>query len=201
MLKEYVFIGRGGQGLYTAVELLSKALVLEGYYAHAIPFFGAERRGAMTFSYLRVDTSKIARHDRVRNPNGILIGDSSEEVIEALKSYTPKPNAIVVLNLDRAKIEAIINALPSYGSLSFYGLHANKIALEEGLFVSGWPVIGTAFSGAFSKIFGMPSLAGLISVLGSVFQIASELLERNIKVVKRAYEETRAIRYELQRAR
>jgi len=46
--------GRGGQGAVTSAELLAMAAIIEGKYAVAIPYFGAERRGAPVIAYNRI---------------------------------------------------------------------------------------------------------------------------------------------------
>ena len=62
MLVELRFHGRGGQGAVTAANILASAAVLEGLYAQAFPYFGAERRGAPVEAYARISDRPIERH-------------------------------------------------------------------------------------------------------------------------------------------
>jgi pyruvate ferredoxin oxidoreductase gamma subunit len=61
-MHETVWLGRGGQGAFTAARLLGVAAMLSGKQAMAMPSFGPERRGAPVFAYTRIDASKV--HDR-----------------------------------------------------------------------------------------------------------------------------------------
>ena len=47
------FHGRGGQGMKTASRILGSAFFLEGYEVQDAPRYGAERRGAPIFAYVR----------------------------------------------------------------------------------------------------------------------------------------------------
>ena len=61
-MHETVWLGRGGQGAFTAARLLGIAAMLSGKQAMAMPSFGPERRGAPVFAYTRIDDAKV--HDR-----------------------------------------------------------------------------------------------------------------------------------------
>jgi len=65
---EVRFHGRGGQGARMAAEALADAAFLEGNYAVAFPFFGAERRGAPVVAFTRVDQKKYASGHKFMNP-------------------------------------------------------------------------------------------------------------------------------------
>jgi len=43
---EFRWHGRGGQGAWTASELLARAAIAEGKYIQSFPEFGPERMGA-----------------------------------------------------------------------------------------------------------------------------------------------------------
>lgn len=186
MLLEFALLGRGGQGLYTTLELLSHALSLEGYMVHAMPFFGAERRGAPIAAYLRVSDRKILRHDFVSEADGILLGDASEEVTSAFRGISTKPAGKVIVNSSRA------GRLPAPWSTASetFELRADDLAVSEGLVISGWPVIGPALAGAFSRVFGMPSLESLKAAASKVFDNAN-LLKKSIALLVRGYNEVR----------
>lgn len=60
---EILWLGRGGQGAFTAARLLGLAAVrFAGLQAMAFPAFGPERRGAPVYAYTRISTRPI--HDR-----------------------------------------------------------------------------------------------------------------------------------------
>ena len=47
------FHGRGGQGMKTASRILGTAFFIQGYEVQDAPRYGAERRGAPIFAYVR----------------------------------------------------------------------------------------------------------------------------------------------------
>jgi pyruvate ferredoxin oxidoreductase gamma subunit len=65
------FLGRGGQGVVTAAELLAAAAFSEGKHAQAFPSFGSERLGAPVMSFCRIDDKPIRTHE----PDVLIIQD------------------------------------------------------------------------------------------------------------------------------
>ena len=53
------FHGRGGQGMKTASRILGSAFFQEGYEVQDAPRYGAERRGAPIFAYVRAARTRI----------------------------------------------------------------------------------------------------------------------------------------------
>ncbi|MDP7975640.1 MAG: 2-oxoacid:acceptor oxidoreductase family protein [Thermoprotei archaeon] len=53
------FFGRGGQGIKTAARVLGRALFIHGYNVQDFPLYGAERRGAPVYSYVRASALDI----------------------------------------------------------------------------------------------------------------------------------------------
>ena len=58
-IHEVRLVGRGGQGVVTAGDLLGSAAVHEGRWAQSIPTFGPERRGALCMSTLRIGAEEL----------------------------------------------------------------------------------------------------------------------------------------------
>ncbi len=175
-MEEYLIVSRGGQGGVTASRILASAAVLEGKYAQAIPQFGAERRGAIVRSYIRVSTQPIRRHSQVRNPHGVAV--FSARILELVdpRSFNAVTNARMVVNSSRPlKVE---------GFRVFY-VDATKIALDLGLVVAGWAVVNTAMAGAMAKVFGISSLDSLLKAMEDYFR--GKLLELNQEAARRAW--------------
>lgn len=71
------FHGRGGQGMKTASRILGTALFLEGYEVQDAPRYGAERRGAPIFAYVRADSKVINERGIINHPDLVVIADDS----------------------------------------------------------------------------------------------------------------------------
>ncbi len=71
------FHGRGGQGLKTASRILGTAFFLEGYEVQDAPRYGAERRGAPIFAYVRAARATINERGIITRPDLIILADDS----------------------------------------------------------------------------------------------------------------------------
>jgi len=71
------FHGRGGQGMKTASRILGTAFFLQGYEVQDAPRYGAERRGAPIFAYVRADRAPINERGIIRHPDLVIVADDS----------------------------------------------------------------------------------------------------------------------------
>ena len=77
------FHGRGGQGIKTASRVLGTAFFLAGYQVQDAPRYGAERRGAPIFAYVRADKAKINERGIIQQPDLVVVADDSLVVLPA----------------------------------------------------------------------------------------------------------------------
>ncbi len=71
------FHGRGGQGMKTASRILGSAFFLEGYETQDAPRYGAERRGAPMFAYVRAAKTTIFERGIILRPDLVVVADES----------------------------------------------------------------------------------------------------------------------------
>ena len=71
------FHGRGGQGMKTASRILGTAFFLEGFEVQDAPRYGAERRGAPIFAYVRAAREAIQERGLIREADLVLVADVS----------------------------------------------------------------------------------------------------------------------------
>ncbi len=78
-MKEIIWLGRGGQGAFTAAKLLGAAYTAEGdgKYALAFPSFGPERRGAPVRAFTKLDTKPVADRSQTEKADYIVILDDT----------------------------------------------------------------------------------------------------------------------------
>ena len=69
--------GRGGQGVKTASRILGTALFREGYEVQDAPRYGAERRGAPIYAYVRAARRPIRERGLMTRPDLVVIADDS----------------------------------------------------------------------------------------------------------------------------
>ena len=71
------FHGRGGQGMKTASRILGTAFFLEGFEVQDAPRYGAERRGAPIFAYVRANRQAIQERGVIHRPDLVIVADDS----------------------------------------------------------------------------------------------------------------------------
>ena len=179
MLKEIRIHGRGGQGGVTAAELLARAAFKEGKWVQAIPFFGAERRGAPVKAFARLADEPILIRSQVYNPDYVIVLDESLlELVDVTEGL--KKDGIIIINT-RKKLEEI-NI--KQGRLAT--VDATGIALELQLLVAGLPVLNTTMLGAFARAAEEVKLESVLEVIRQEWGGAAG--EKNAKAAALAYE-------------
>ncbi|MGD8783911.1 MAG: 2-oxoacid:acceptor oxidoreductase family protein [Thioalkalispiraceae bacterium] len=71
------FHGRGGQGMKTASRMLGTAFFLQGYEVQDAPRYGAERRGAPIFAYVRAAKSPVNERGIISHPDLVIVADDT----------------------------------------------------------------------------------------------------------------------------
>ena len=77
------FHGRGGQGMKTASMVLGSAFFAEGFEVQDAPRYGAERRGAPIFAYVRADRAPIHERGVIAKPDLVIVGDETLVTVPA----------------------------------------------------------------------------------------------------------------------
>jgi pyruvate ferredoxin oxidoreductase gamma subunit len=77
MIYRIRFHGRGGQGIKTAGRILGTAFFLEGFEVQDAPRYGAERRGAPLFAYVRASTAPINERGIIQRPDLVVVADDT----------------------------------------------------------------------------------------------------------------------------
>ncbi len=179
MLKEIRIHGRGGQGGVTAAELLARAAFREGKWVQAIPFFGAERRGAPVKAFARLSNEPILVRSQVYNPDYVVVLDSGlldlVDITEGLKK-----DGLVIVNTRKKPEELNIQ------HTRIATVDATGIALELELLVAGLPVLNTTMLGAFARATEEVKLESVIEAIKDTWTGAAG--EKNAKAAELAYE-------------
>ena len=78
-MKEILWIGRGGQGAFTAAKLFGAAYTAasDARYALAFPSFGPERRGAPVRAFTKLDEKPVLDRSQTERADFIVILDET----------------------------------------------------------------------------------------------------------------------------
>ena len=85
-MTEIIWLGRGGQGAFTAAKLLGAAYTIadDDKYALAFPSFGPERRGAPVRAFTKLDTKAVVdRSQTEKADNIVILDDTSRQLLSS----------------------------------------------------------------------------------------------------------------------
>ncbi len=167
-----------------AAQSLADAAVRAGFYAHAFPYFGAERRGAPVQAYARIDTEKVRTKSQVHEPDLLVIMDESLSDLNNIAAGL-KPGGKVVMNTTHRPEEVDLGA----GVDAECGtVDATAVALE----VLKMPVVNTAMLGALSKVWDEVPLDTVVEAIEDRFgeKLGSRAGVLNGEAARMAYEAT-----------
>lgn len=179
MLKEIRIHGRGGQGAVTAAQILAHAAFLEGRSVQAIPYFGAERRGAPVRAFARISDEPILVHSQVYHPDYVIVMAANlMKVVDITEGI--RKNGFVLINSPKEPQKVGLDGC------RVATVDATGIAIDLGLLVAGSPVVNTAILGAFAKATGEIGLDNTLKSIRNVWHGAAG--EKNVEAATLAYE-------------
>jgi pyruvate ferredoxin oxidoreductase gamma subunit len=106
------FHGRGGQGVKTASQIVGSAFFREGFEVQDAPRYGAERRGAPIFAYVRAARDPIHERGVIREPDLVVVADDSLVPVPAagvLQGATSRSVMLISTNEAAATWNARLN--------------------------------------------------------------------------------------------
>jgi len=188
-LVEIRWHGRGGQGAKTAALLFGDACLGAGKYMQAFPEYGPERMGAPVASYNRISDEPITIHSSVESPDVVVILDptliGSVDVTKGLGS-----DGVVLVNT--GETAARMKEMLKLNGQKLFVLDASAIAVETiGRNIPNTPMLG-ALVGATGIVEFDHMIADTEKKLQKKFRNKPEVIEGNIKAIRRAYDEVKA---------
>jgi len=151
-----LIVGRGGEGVVLASQILADTFGRAGYFAQSFPEFKAERRGAPIAAFLRWDDQPIHRRYKVREADVLLSVSPSPPAPETLAKV--RPGGLVVLNLD--------SRFPQAGPFHVARVPGSRIARDNGVLSSeGRPMGNVAVLAAAVRLLlpgGLPHLEAAV---------------------------------------
>ena len=149
------FHGRGGQGMKTASRILGTAFFLEGFEVQDAPRYGAERRGAPIFAYVRASRQTINERGVIRNPDLVIVADETLVPIPAADVLSGVTGRTVLLINSNKKPEFWMERFTLTGPLLSLPANADLKDVLELRF------IGAACAGAAARLVGVISRSSL----------------------------------------
>ena len=180
-IQEFRWHGRGGQGAWTASELLARTALVEGKYIQSFPEFGPERMGAPVAAFTRISTEPIRIHSAIYDPDVVVVLDPTLVKTVPVSAGINQEDGVLVINSadspDKVREDLRLKA----GKV--WTIPATEIALK----ILGSPITNTAMLGAVAKATAVVSMAGLEKTVKERFR--PDLAEKNFAVIRQAYKE------------
>jgi 2-oxoacid:acceptor oxidoreductase gamma subunit (pyruvate/2-ketoisovalerate family) len=185
MLKKILEVrwhGRGGQGAWTASELLARAAIHERRYIQSFPEFGPERMGAPVAAFTRVSNEPIQIHCAVYNPDVVAVLDPTLlKTVPVTRGLNEEGTIIINSKENPADVRKTLNT----GKGKLWTVPATEIAMR----ILGRPITNTAVLGAVARVTGIVKLGSIEKVVKERFRL--NIAEKNVAVVKEAYKEVK----------
>ena len=157
-MQEMLIVGRGGEGVVLASQLLADAFARAGMWAQSFPEFKAERRGAPISAFLRWDDAPIHRRYKVRSCDVLVSVSPSPPPADLLRSV--RPGGLVIVNREERLAYA--------GPFEIARVPASRIARDLGvLSAEGRPMGNVAVLGACVRLLLSGGLAFLEQAIGA----------------------------------
>jgi 2-oxoacid:acceptor oxidoreductase gamma subunit (pyruvate/2-ketoisovalerate family) len=186
MLKKILEVrwhGRGGQGAWTASELLARAAIAEGKHIQSFPEFGPERMGAPVTAFTRISTEPIKIHCAVYNPDVVAVLDPTLLKTVKVADGLNEEGGSIIVNTKNSPEET--RKLLGTDKGKVWTVQASEISLKT----LGMPITNTAMLGAVARVTGIVSLETVEKMIKGRFK--PEVAEKNFAVVKEAYQEAK----------
>ena len=175
--------GRGGQGMKTASRILGTAFFLEGFEVQDAPRYGAERRGAPIFAYVRASRQQINERGIIRRPDLVIVADDTLVAI---------PAAGVLSGLTEWTVLLITsNETPDLWKkrLNFSGQVLKLPAPAEVEDRLEFRFVGSACTGAAARLLGVISKDSLErAVQNELAHLGTGVMEKNLDKALEAYD-------------
>jgi len=181
-IKEFRWHGRGGQGAWTASELLARAAIHEGKYIQSFPEFGPERMGAPVKAYTRISDEPIRLHCAVYNPNLAIVMDPT---LLATVPVTEGLGETGILILNTPKDPKTMKEELKMTKGNVWTVPATEIAMR----VLGRAITNTAMLGVVTRATGVVEMESIEKAVHERFP--EPLAEKNMGVIKEAYKEAK----------
>ena len=178
------FHGRGGQGMKTASRILGTAFFQAGYQVQDAPRYGAERRGAPIFAYVRADRVAINERGIINNPDLVVVADDT---------LVGMPAAGVTQGLDEHSV-LLINSLESgetWQRRLNTGARILVLASREDVEDrASLPYIGSRCAAAAAALTGVISREVLLRALKEeLAYLAADVVQKNHDIALTVFDE------------
>ena len=143
-MREMLLVGRGGEGVVLASQILAETFARAGFSVQSFPEFKAERRGAPISAFLRWDgDAPIHRRYKMQACDVLVVLSPTPPSAEVVRAV--RPGGLILLNQEAR--------LPRAGAFRIARVPAARIARSNGILsVEGRPMGNVAMLGGCVRL-------------------------------------------------
>ncbi|PXF58491.1 MAG: hypothetical protein C4B58_06420 [Deltaproteobacteria bacterium] len=177
------FHGRGGQGMKTASRILGRAFFLEGFEVQDAPRYGAERRGAPMFAYVRASRNTINERGIIRRPDLVVVADDTLVPVSAAGVLQGVTEHTVMLINSNEKPEVWKDRLNISGQVLTMPSVAEKEDRLEPRFISA------SCAGVAARLVGVISRTSLKQAISAeLAHLGAAVVDKNLAGALESYD-------------
>ena len=153
-MMEFRWHGRGGQGAWTASELLARTALDEGKYIQSFPEFGPERMGAPVTAFTRISLEPIRLHCAIYEPDVVVVLDNTLlKTVPVTAGLKSDDNILIINSLEEP---SVLKERLKVTKGQVWTVPATEIALR----ILGAPITNTALLGCVARSTGIVTHGG-----------------------------------------
>ncbi len=176
------FHGRGGQGIKTASRMLGTALFESGLEVQDAPKYGAERRGAPMFAFVRADRQVIKERGPVVAPDLLLVADETLFLVPAagvLSGLMPTTVLVIASNESADEWRARLKV-----DNPIYNLPGGELSDENEI-----PDVSALLAGAAARLTGLVAKPALLAAVDTeTAKLGAKALAANLQAAEAGFE-------------
>jgi pyruvate ferredoxin oxidoreductase gamma subunit len=177
------FHGRGGQGMKTASRILGSAFFAEGFEVQDAPRYGAERRGAPIFAYVRAARETINERGIITRPDLVIVADDT---------LVPVPASGVLAGVAERTVLLINTTEDTDAWRHRLNIRSPVITLPASADVedrADLPYIGATCAGAAARLVGVISRDSLVEAIRTeLAALGPDVISQNLENALEAWD-------------
>jgi pyruvate ferredoxin oxidoreductase gamma subunit len=168
--------GRGGQGAWSATELIARAAFQEGNMVQAFPAFGSEKMGTPVQGFVKIDTKKIPTRTYIHQPHYVIVLDPTLcNTIDVLSGI--QENGVVLVNFSKQADKLTFMNKPDT-AFDIVTFPATKVAND----ILGKPIPNAVMAGIFAEVTGVIKVESVKQAI--LTRWPGSIGEKNVRAVE-----------------
>ncbi len=179
-----IFFARAGQGAKSIAEVLAQSLVSEGKFAQAFSFYGPQRSGAPTKTYLKISDKPIRNHEPIVDPDAVVVLDDTLLESEKVGRNLTEDEVLIV---NTRKTEEEIRKIVGNFKGNIKIIDAYQVAMD----IIGQGHINTVLLGKIIQVMEIVKLDTAKKEFKKVFgkKLEKNILKNNLLAIEKGYDD------------